>query len=78
MADTWQEITTLAQLDALDQDAIVQGYMDGLHSVSNHTRTDQAYWHGHGNARSDRTHSTTPGQQQLAREIVASRRFSGA
>lgn len=77
MTNAWEEIATLDQLNALDQDAIVQGYRDGLHGVTNHTRTDQAYWHGHGNAHSDRNNFSTPAQQRLAREIVAAWRAQG-
>lgn len=69
-----EEISTLAQLDALDQDAIVLGYRHGLREVADHTRTDQAYWHGYMNAHSDRNGYSTPAQQQLAREYVASMR----
>ncbi|WP_342616978.1 hypothetical protein [Rhodoferax sp. GW822-FHT02A01] len=65
-----EEVTTLAQLNALDQDAIVEGYLHGLHGTPNHTRQDQAYWHGYFNAHSDRNGPPTPGQQQLAREVV--------
>lgn len=65
-----EEVTTLAQLNALDQDAIVEGYLHGLQETPNHTRSDQAYWHGYSNARSDRGEQSTPGQQQLAREVV--------
>lgn len=78
MQQVWQEISTLEQLNALDQDSIVQGYLDGLHGVANHMRTDQAYWHGHGNAHSDRSGAPTIAQQQLAREYVKSLHVEGA
>ena len=69
-----EEISTLEQLNALDQDAIVLGYRHGLGDIADHTRTDQAYWHGYMNAHSDRNHYSTPAQQNLAREIVADMR----
>ena len=69
-----EEISTLAQLNALDQDAIVMGYRHGLGDIADHTRTDQSYWHGYMNAHSDRNGYSTPAQQQLAREIVADMR----
>ena len=68
--DAWQEIDTLAKVNALDQDAIVQGYRHGLGGFTDHTRIDQSYWYGHGNACSDRQGTSTQAQQQIAREYV--------
>lgn len=68
-----EPITTMAQLDALDQDAIVAGYLAGFGSVAvNHMRTDAAYWHGYRNGQVDRgVEPISPEQADLARQYVA-------
>lgn len=65
-------ITTIEELDALDQDAIVAGYRAGMgFQEVNYTRKDQAYWHGYLNGQVDRGLAPiSPEQQQLARAIV--------
>ena len=65
-------ITTLAELDALDGDAMLDGYRAGLGFVAiNYTRKDQAYWHGYLNGQVDRREAPiSPEQQELARLVV--------
>lgn len=48
-------VVTLEELDALDEDDITAGYLDGLHDHDEpgHNR-GRAYWHGWRNAQMDR------------------------
>lgn len=66
-------ITTLEQLNALDESAILDGYRAGMGFVDvNYTRKDQAYWHGFLNGQVDRGLAPiSPEQQELARVVVA-------
>lgn len=65
-------VTTLAELNALDDDAILAGYRAGMGFVDvNYTRKDQAYWHGYLNGQVDRGLAPiSPEQQQLASAVV--------
>lgn len=48
-------ITTVAEANALDDDAVLAGYRAGLGFMEvNYTRKDQAYWHGYLNGQVDR------------------------
>lgn len=65
-------VTTIAQLDALDDDLILAGYRAGLgFQEVNYTQKDQAYWHGYLNGQVDRGLAPiSPEQQQLAHAVV--------
>jgi hypothetical protein len=65
-------ITTLEELDALDGDAMLDGYRAGLGFAQiNYMRKDQAYWHGYLNGQVDRGLAPiSPEQRQLARLCV--------
>jgi hypothetical protein len=65
-------ITTLEELDALDGDAMLDGYRAGLGFVQiNYMRKDQAYWHGYLNGQVDRGLAPiSPEQVTLARLAV--------
>jgi hypothetical protein len=65
-----EPITTLAQLDALDGDVIVEGYRAGFHNTPNYTRREQAYWHGYLNGQVDGGFmQLSVEQQQLAHAV---------
>lgn len=65
-------ITTMQQLDSLDSDVIVEGYLAGCKDTPNYTRKEQAYWHGYMNGMVDYgRHPISVEQQQLARAYVA-------
>jgi hypothetical protein len=66
------EVTTMAELNAMDDDAIVAGYLAGLRLSGDFTRTDKAYWHGYMNGLVDGRHVATPSaaQMELARAYV--------
>lgn len=65
-------ITTLEELSALDDDAILAGYRAGMNFTQvDYTRKDQAYWHGYLNGQVDRGLAPiSPEQAQLARDVV--------
>lgn len=69
---TWEEIRTKAQLAALDQDSILEGYRAGLGFIPvNHTKSDQGYWHGYANGQRDRgLEPQTAASRALARECL--------
>lgn len=50
----FKKITTLEQVDALDEELLVAGYRAGLSSQPDYTHKDQAYWHGYMNGQCDR------------------------
>lgn len=63
-------VTTRAELDALNQDEIVAGYLAGLGNMPDHTKRDQGYWHGYMNGLVDQgLMPISTEQQQLARAI---------
>jgi hypothetical protein len=68
-------ITTLAQLNALDTDVVVEGYRAALHNTPDHTRREQAYWHGYLNGEVDAGRMPISKEQaELARAVVAASR----
>lgn len=68
---TYKAITTKEQVDTLDQDLLVKGYLAGLHSAPNYTQKDQAYWHGYLNGQVDAGKlPASLEQHELARDIV--------
>jgi hypothetical protein len=72
MTDAFTPITTRAQLDALDQDSILEGYRAGMGFIPvNHTKTDRGYWHGFNNGQIDRgLVPSGPENAALARECI--------
>ena len=70
-----EAITTVEQLDALDSDRMVAGYLAGFHNEPNYTERDRAYWHGYMNGQVDGGFMPISDEQaELARAVVASRR----
>lgn len=69
-------VTTVAELEALDGDEILEGYRDGLNGEPEPGgNRSKAYWHGWRNGRSDRTGSVDAASMALARDCVASGYF---
>lgn len=65
---TWQRITTLEQVDALDDDLLVAGYRAGLRDQPDYTQTAQDYWHGFNNGQVDSGRAQiSEEQRELAR-----------
>ena len=63
-------VTTL-ELDALDSDLMVRGYLHGLKSTPDYTQRDRAYWHGYLNGQVDcKAVPISVEQQQLAHLYV--------
>lgn len=66
-------VSTVADLDLLDQDDVLDGYRAGLAGAGEPgSDKSRSYWHGWRNARVDR-HNATPdaAQTALAREFVS-------
>lgn len=65
-------VVTLAELDALDDNLCVMGYMHGRDNTPDYTQRDKAYWHGYLNGEVDagRVPISTE-QQRLAALYVA-------
>jgi len=68
----FQPIRTKAELDLLDDDEIVAGYISGLNGDDEPgSDKSRSFWHGWRNGHSDRGFSPIDDAQiQLAREIV--------
>lgn len=66
-------ITTLAQLDALDEAEIIEGYWDGKDNFPCGNNRSISYWHGWRNGMADGKHAEIDEfQRQLAHVIVES------
>lgn len=66
-------VTTVEELQALDQDAIVRGYRAGLSAAPDYAERDRGYWHGYLNGLVDGKHAQpSPEQALLAHNYVAS------
>ena len=64
-------ITTVKQLDSLNEETLVRGYLAGYNNTPNYTETDQAYWHGYLNGQCDGKHMPISEEQRaLARAFV--------
>lgn len=64
-------ISTVAQLVALDQAEVVEGYRDGLNGEPCGDNRSTAYWHGWSNAQRDKgLQPPTPESTALAHELV--------
>jgi len=69
-------VTTVAQLNALEQDALVPGYLAGLKNTPDYTRREKGYWHGYMNGQVDGGHMLKSAEQaELARVLVGSGYF---
>lgn len=67
----FEKITTLAQVDALDDDLLVAGYRAGLNNQPDYTQKSQAYWHGFNNGQVDGKHAQASSEQmELARNTA--------
>ena len=71
----YQPVRTMAELDLLDDDEIVEGYRAGLHAPFGTPEPgsdkSRSYWHGWRNARVDSGFAVSDGaQRQLSREYV--------
>lgn len=67
----FEKITTLEQVDAMDDDLLVAGYRAGLRNQPDYTQTNQAYWHGFNNGQVDGKHAPiTAEQMELARNTA--------
>lgn len=65
-------ITTAAELDALDTDDCVRGYMAGRKQQPDYTQRGQAYWHGYLNGCVDGGHMQPSAEQMaLVADVVA-------
>lgn len=72
----YEPVTTMEQLDAMDDDLILTGYRAGLGFIAvNYMEKDPAYWHGYRNGQVDRgLEPASPQQSQLARAFIDSGR----
>lgn len=62
-------VTTLAELNALDQDEILRGYRAGFNDAAAFTERGRGYWHGYLNGLADSGRAQpSPEQMALARE----------
>ena len=65
-------ITTIEQLNTLDQESIVPGYLAGFKNNPDYTRKEQGYWHGFLNGQVDGGFIPISDEQRiLARALVA-------
>lgn len=70
-----EAVTTVEQLDALDSDRMLAGYLAGFNNEPNYTERSQSYWHGYMNGQVDAGHMPISNEQcALASAVVASRR----
>lgn len=49
----FEDIVTKEQLEKLDKDLCIQGYVHGYSDTPNHARKEQSYWHGYMNGQVD-------------------------
>lgn len=64
-------VTTLAELDALDEAEMVEGYQDGFAGEPEPgDNRSKSYWHGWRNGHSDRSHKSDAAQHALAKAVV--------
>ena len=67
-------IRTVAELEILDDEDILAGYLDGFAGEPEPgDNRPKGYWHGWRNGHSDRTHTVDDAQHALAHEIVRGR-----
>ncbi len=64
-------MTTLEELNALDDTSLVRGYRAGLKNAGDYSEQDDGYWHGFLNGLVDSGQATiSPDQEKLARAYV--------
>jgi hypothetical protein len=61
----FKPITTLEEVDALDNDLLVAGYRAGLSDQPDYTQKSQAYWHGFNNGQVDSGRTQASEEQRL-------------
>ena len=69
-------VETVAELDALDEAEVIEGYRDGYdNEPAPGDNRSVSYWHGYRNGLVDGGHATLDGaQRKLAREVVRAHR----
>lgn len=69
-----REITTVAELQTLDEASLVRGYLAGRNNAADYSEREKGYWHGFLNGLVDGRHvsSLSAAQQNLARDYVQS------
>lgn len=66
-------VTTIEELQTLDSDQVVKGYLAGYKNLADFSERDRAYWHGYLNGQVDGGFcKSAPEQAELARVVVAS------
>lgn len=82
MTAPFVKITSIQQLDAMDDALVVAGYQAGRRNEPDYTRTEQDYWHGFNNGQVDGGHAKVSAEQmELVRnvsDIMWRRIFGGA
>lgn len=72
MSEDRKPVSTLAELDTLDNLEMREGYLDGFSGeFSCGDNRSKSYWHGHRNGASDRTGKTDEAQKVLVAHYVA-------
>ena len=74
----WRPVETVADLETLDQDEIIQGYWDGLDNEPEPgNNRSRSYWHGWRNGMVDGGHREKDDSQAiLAHNVVRSQRLN--
>lgn len=69
----WLPVYTLADLDSLNQEDVIEGYRDGrANEPAPGDNRSRAYWHGWRNGQADGGYTEPDqAQQDLAREFLA-------
>jgi hypothetical protein len=64
-------VTTAEELDAFDQDEVIEGYMDGLRDPIHEPgdNRSKAYWHGWRNGSNDAQKTVDGPQRELIRDL---------
>jgi hypothetical protein len=71
----FEPVTTLAELQSLDDREVVEGYWDGVNNEPEpRGNRSKSYWHGWHNGRADRTGKINGAQKELARVVIADQR----
>jgi hypothetical protein len=59
------EVTTLEELDSLNDGELVRGYWDGYRNTAQFASRDKGYWHGYLNGQVDGGHIPRPSEAQM-------------
>jgi hypothetical protein len=66
-------VSTVEELQTLDEDAMVNGYLAGLRNTADFLIRERGYWHGYLNGLVDGGHAkSSPEQAELARAYLNS------